>query len=245
MVAARYCLILCLLLWCAVVEADESSSQQRLAAYTFTPGEYLRHYQQALVSADERPLLVVLGAEWCHDSRALADVFSTTAMHPWLVERFRIQFVDVGYLQSRARLLGEIGYPGYYGTPSVYALSADGQQLLNGDAIAFWHNAASHTVQDMQRELLKALDAPLGSVQNFSTLPAPVQAYFIEHTDKLQDGFDALSPLLRAAVEGEKPAQFDAAWKAVREYRGVLQQQLDKALGGDTQLPQEPAPLAL
>ncbi|MEC8419069.1 MAG: thioredoxin family protein, partial [Pseudomonadota bacterium] len=64
-------------------------------------------------------LLVVLGAQWCHDSTGLAKRFSSNEMQRILTPHYETVFVDVGMLEDRRNITERFNYPIYYATPTV------------------------------------------------------------------------------------------------------------------------------
>jgi thiol-disulfide isomerase/thioredoxin len=91
-------------------------------------------------------LLVVMGANWCHDSRALAGWFATPRFAAMLKERYELVFVDVGMPQvgqgRNLHIAKRFGINKIKGTPTVMILSPEGQ-LLNKKDAPKWRNAAS------------------------------------------------------------------------------------------------------
>ncbi len=99
-------------------------------------------------TASGRNVLVVMGANWCHDSRALAGWMETPRFQTMLTERFETAYVDVGYPQGdRGRnidIAQRFGIRELVGTPTVLVLSPHGT-LLNADTAGTWRNAASRS----------------------------------------------------------------------------------------------------
>ncbi|MCP5396290.1 MAG: thioredoxin family protein [Sphingomonadaceae bacterium] len=104
-----------------------------------------------------KPLLVVFGANWCHDSRALAEALTQGETGAFAQEHFEVLFIDVGTPQiGKGRNLGlatELGVEDIEGTPTLVALGPDGA-LLNGDSAKGWRNAASRS----EAEIMAALE---------------------------------------------------------------------------------------
>lgn len=98
-------------------------------------------------AADKRVILV-MGANWCHDSKALAGWFESTRFKAMLAPKYEIVYVDVGKPQRREGRNIEIaqgyGIKKIKGTPTVLILSPDGQ-LLNKKDAPTWRNAASRS----------------------------------------------------------------------------------------------------
>ncbi|OZA94589.1 thioredoxin family protein [Altererythrobacter sp. H2] len=117
----------------------------------------------ALVRAAERGtrVLVVFGANWCHDSRALAGWLETPRFAALVAERYELVFVNVGMPQTgdghNLGLARRFGLDAVPGTPAVLVLRSDGR-ALNLDSAASWRNAASRSEEAIFAELLALAD---------------------------------------------------------------------------------------
>lgn len=95
----------------------------------------------------QRIALIVFGADWCHDSRALARVLTGDAFKAEFGTRYAVTFIDVGRPQTgEGRNLDQIarfGVKHLKSTPALFAIGAKGK-AINGkrDAIG-WRNADS------------------------------------------------------------------------------------------------------
>jgi hypothetical protein len=112
----------------------------------------------ALVHAAERGTLVmiVLGANWCHDSRALAGWLETERFAALVRERYEVVYVDAGHPQDgngrNLDIAARFGVEGITGTPSLLVIASDGT-LLNADTAKSWRNAASRSEDEIFNEL--------------------------------------------------------------------------------------------
>ena len=101
----------------------------------------------AASAALNRPAVIVFGADWCHDSRALAKVLTSDAFKAEFGSRFEVTFIDVGRPQTgdgrNLDLVKQLGVKNLKSTPALFVLRADGK-VLNGkkDAVS-WRNAES------------------------------------------------------------------------------------------------------
>lgn len=108
----------------------------------------------ALVRAAERNtrVLLVMGANWCHDSRGLAGWLSTPRFARMMHARYELVYIDVGIPQTgegrNIDIAQRFGVEGITGTPTVLLLSSDGV-LLNAETAATWRNAASRTESEI------------------------------------------------------------------------------------------------
>jgi len=117
----------------------------------------------ARASANGKRVLLAMGANWCHDSRAFAGWLETPRFAALLAERYEVVFVDVGSPQTGegrnldiARRFGMAEFPG---TPAVLVLTAQGE-LVNAATAASWRNAASRSEDAIFAELAALTAAP-------------------------------------------------------------------------------------
>jgi thiol-disulfide isomerase/thioredoxin len=110
----------------------------------------------ARASASGKRVLLVMGANWCHDSRALAGWLETPRFAALVAERYDLVFVNVGMPQTGdghnldvARRFGLAEIPG---TPALLVLTAGGE-AVNADTAASWRNAASRSEDAIFAEL--------------------------------------------------------------------------------------------
>lgn len=104
----------------------------------------------ALVAAKENGKLglLVFGANWCHDSRALAAHFETPRFQTLLREHYEMAYVDVGQKNRNIGLAQSFGVKDIVGTPTVFVTNSDGT-VLNLETAPTWRNAASRAEDDI------------------------------------------------------------------------------------------------
>lgn len=86
--------------------------------------------------------LLVLGGNWCHDSRGLAAKFLRPEMETLLSENYELVWVDVGRRDRNLDVAERFGVSKLLGTPTVLILSPSGE-LLNADSVHDWRRADS------------------------------------------------------------------------------------------------------
>ncbi|MXP15587.1 thioredoxin family protein [Altererythrobacter confluentis] len=106
--------------------------------------------------AGGKNVLIALGANWCHDSRAFAGWMETPRFAAMLAQRYETVFVDVGNpQQAKGRNLDiarRFGLADIAGTPTVLIVSPDGT-VLNAATAPGWRNAASRDEDAIYDEL--------------------------------------------------------------------------------------------
>lgn len=97
-------------------------------------------------AADGRKVLMILGGNWCHDSRALARRMADPALAGLIEANFNTVFVDVGRRDRNLWLPRRFDVGTLAGTPTVLIVSPDGA-LLNRERIFELTTADSLTVR--------------------------------------------------------------------------------------------------
>jgi len=115
-------------------------------------------------AASGKRVLLVMGANWCHDSRALAGWLESPRIAELVAARYELVFVNIGMPQTGdghnlgvARRFGLAQLPG---TPNLLVLTADGT-LVNAKTATTWRNAASRSEEAIAGELERLADQPV------------------------------------------------------------------------------------
>ncbi len=206
--------------------------------YVYTPLENpLNQAQTTLEQAAmaDKYALIVLGAQWCHDSVGLAENFSTDQMQTILSERFVTTFIDVGYLEDRRELTNLVGYPNYFATPTVLIVDPKTGELMNIDSLSTWQSAASVDIEDYV-EHYSAWNKPKSDIEApiiNSLRPKEIiglAEFEKQQSARLQNAYAALGPLLEASDNikrsertKEQRKQFLDLWNEVKLFRTSLQ----------------------
>ena len=134
-----------------IVGAQDASAAAEPATVLYFPvdadGAHVFTQALAHAAASKASAVIVFGADWCHDSRALAKVLTSDAFKSEFGARYEVTFIDVGRPQSgegrNLDLVKRLGVKNLKSTPALFVLRGDGK-LLNGkkDAVS-WRNAES------------------------------------------------------------------------------------------------------
>lgn len=116
----------------------------------------------ALARAEARQVnaLLVFGANWCHDSRGLADVLTTNpALAPYAASQFETVFIDVGTRSRNLDQLARFGVEDIFGTPTLVIASAQGA-TLNADSVHHWRTVYDAAPADIAAYLARFAGDP-------------------------------------------------------------------------------------
>jgi thiol-disulfide isomerase/thioredoxin len=104
----------------------------------------------ARAKANGHRVILVFGANWCHDSRALAGWFASPRFAAMLAPRYEIVWIDVGQKDRNLDLARRFGLDGIKGTPTVLMLDPAGKPLNLKDAPR-WHDASTRSEDKIYR----------------------------------------------------------------------------------------------
>ena len=140
---------------CASVPDSAPHPEARLYA---AEADALADVERALArsAVSGKRVLLVLGANWCHDSRALAGWLETPRFAALTAAHYEVVYVDVGVPQTgkgrNLDIASRFGLAEMVGTPALLVLTPEGR-ALNPDTAASWRNAASRSEDAIFDEL--------------------------------------------------------------------------------------------
>jgi hypothetical protein len=137
-------------------EAEDKSPVNLHAETTPKPHDGPRPYESernamADVSAaietagiDGTKALIVMGANWCHDSRGLAGRFERPEFQTLISNSYELVYVSAGTNPGQNNQNREIserfGVDKIEGTPAVFIVDGDGN-VLNSESTGYWRRA--------------------------------------------------------------------------------------------------------
>ncbi|GLR69335.1 thioredoxin family protein [Agaribacter marinus] len=209
------------------------NSDRVLDEYVFSPSESaIKDIDEtlALAKAENKLAMIVLGAQWCHDSRGLSAKFSNAQMHALLKQHYKTLFVDVGFLEDKRHITQRFSYPGYFGTPTVLIVDPVSERLLNYESISKWQSADSVPSEEYIRYFSEYAEGEhlLESAQIKTPYLEQIQRFEQIQIQRLFEAYSKLGPLLKSYKEDtlESDDVFNDAWVEVRKFRSQLQQDL-------------------
>ncbi|MBG22796.1 MAG: hypothetical protein CMF22_04975 [Idiomarinaceae bacterium] len=173
-------------------------------------------------AAEDKLLMLVLGADWCHDSIALMDRFNEPSLQAELQQKFVMRAVDVGYLTQGFAVTEAYGQPTYYGTPTVMIIDPESGQVVNKSDWQYWTNAASHDAQTFANYFVHGTFSRPASATEWQK---QVQTFEQHQAQRVRAGFQAVSPLLKTYIEsnrGQAKAEFQALWSELAKFRNEV-----------------------
>ena len=122
----------------------------------------------------DKQALVVMGANWCHDSRALAGHFQKPRFQTLFAKSFELVYVDAGLKGSHKNddVAQRFGLPTIKGTPTVFIIDKSGK-ALNLDSATAWRNSAERTEDAVYDELVSFIKKPEGPKPEVAKVAPP------------------------------------------------------------------------
>jgi thiol-disulfide isomerase/thioredoxin len=104
---------------------------------------------EALAQArgEDKRVLLILGANWCHDSRGLAHHLEDPEIAALLAQNYVQRFIDVGWRDQNHAVMNRFGVAAIYGTPTVFIIEPSTETLLNHAERSAWTSAASASTE--------------------------------------------------------------------------------------------------
>jgi thiol-disulfide isomerase/thioredoxin len=189
----------------------------------------LADVQQALDRADEgdRLALVVLGANWCHDSRALASRLHSPPLAQLIQQHYELVFVDVGFLDKGRDVVQQFGVPHFYATPTVLIIDPSSGALINDEDRHIWGNAynigMSSSVQYFEKWATNdSVADPVPDSAQLRQLYVEIDQFEQQLAERVAAGYAVVGPMLKAYKAGNAPEDFDASWNELRDFRTAI-----------------------
>jgi len=227
---SRLFLIVTLLIYLSLVVGCASTAETGPDGRLFQPSEdSLAEVQQALTRAAEsdRLVLVVLGANWCHDSRALASRLYTPPLADVIQQHYELVFVDVGFLDTGREVLQQYGVAHFYATPTVLIIDPSTRALVNDEDRHMWSNAYNINMSSSVRYFEKwatndSVADPAMDSAELRQLYAQIDQFEQQLAERVAAGYAVVGPMLAAYKAGNTPEDFDASWNELRDFRMAI-----------------------
>lgn len=183
----------------------------------------------ARAKAEDKLAMIVMGANWCHDSMGLFDHFKDPVLTATLENNYEMIFVDVGYLEHGKEVIQRFGQPVIYGTPTVLIVDPDTEELLNRESMHRLRESASMDIDEARQYFANtaanaAIEIDLTpSDPKLLALYKEIEAFEEAQAARIYNGFAVLSPLMREDEEtGKRPQNYLAYWHELADLRYTI-----------------------
>jgi len=218
-------------------KADEETQEE----LPFKPStDAMADVSKALADAkaDGKLGLVILGANWCHDSRTLISKLKAPEVLAVIEKNYSTVLVDVGELEHGKDVIQRFGMPVIYGTPTVVIVDPATGEAVNRHDMHQWRDAHSISESDIKTYFEKMVKAetrgtPATAPENteLKALLAEVDAFEKKQSERIYKGFALIGPMI-TMNRSDRPENFGDLWNELRDFRYQITDDL-KALKGD------------
>jgi len=177
--------------------------------------------------ATDKRLLLVLGANWCHDSRGLAHHFEDAELAATLEAHYVTRFIDVGWRDRNQDIMRRFGVAAIYATPTVFVIDPADETLLNRDERNFWGSAYSTPIEEARAWFARwaeAQPATGGLVESslvYQSMMIEIDIFEEEEGDRLGAAYRDIGAW-RFADEADRPENYRALDREVEQWRRNL-----------------------
>jgi len=198
-----------------IASASAADDMPVLPEYQFVPSntvlQDVDEKRNAAISKNKR-LLVVFGAQWCHDSRGLSQRFSTPKMHAILQQQYETVFVDVGYFSKGFEAIKQLNQTIFYATPTVLIIDPKTNTVLNQASIMHWTNADSLELAEYQDYFSQDFALPFKAGMGDTALLAyleKIRQFENRQATRLYRAYQIIEPLLKRYEETDNGSTYE------------------------------------
>lgn len=191
----------------------------------------------AKAKKSEKLGLIVMGANWCHDSRGMASKLNLPEIKESVDKSYEVLFVDVGYYTKIKAVINRFGMPIIYSTPTILIVDPDSEKVINQHNMLLMRDAASVSEADTKKyfENIANSREELTLTANAKiTNPKLVKLNqlindFEEHQSKrIYRAFSVIGPMVKEKKGGGDPKGFAKTWEAISKLRYTITDDLEK-----------------
>ena len=191
--------------------------------------------EEALAEArdSDRRLLLVLGANWCHDSRGLAHHFEDAELAATIEQGYVLRYVDVDWRNENQAVSARFGVPAVYATPTVLVIDPDTETLLNREERTRWGSAASTPLEEARDWFARWATATpsqggvLESSLIYQAMLVEIDIFEEEEAGRLAEAYRDIARW-RDGPAADRPENFGALDAEVEAWRRSLPRQVSQ-----------------
>ncbi|MEM1413046.1 MAG: thioredoxin family protein [Pseudomonadota bacterium] len=228
---SRVAQFLCLLIFTPVALAAGDNDQRRFTGPQDV-ATILAHVDQARQEARDQGklLMVVLGADWCHDSRAFIDFLEDPEFAALVDERYRVVTVNIGFYDNVRGVVSAWSLPIIYGTPTVIVEEPVSGVILNMNTLPSWRNAHALGVS-VAVEYFDAFAPGLPPAKtkpsaNLAQALASIDDFERSQAERIYAAYAILGDMIRELGDERPGADFNDKWDNLAFMRGRITRDL-------------------
>jgi len=194
----------------------------------------------ALAKKNNKLALIVMGANWCHDSRSLARNLFAPEVKEVIDTYYELLFVNVGFMEKVKPVITRFGMPIIYSTPTALIIEPNSELLINRhnihsirdadsvsipDTKAYFENIAINRIKLVQS--LSFLD-PNVDQQKLKQLNQEIDNFENNQADRIYQAYEIIGPMIKERKSGVKNKNFNRYWKSASKLRYKITGDIDR-----------------
>ncbi len=196
------------------------------------PNDFISHEFET-AKAENKKLLFVLGAKWCHDSRSLAKKLDDKGLSIFMDRNYRVSLINVGYLNQGFEFLTHANMKTFYATPTVLIFDPVTGKHINKSDMHIWAGAAdisqtaAYAYFDKYSNITEDGSVPgLSKSQQLSM--EKLEQFRLSQEQRIRASYEIIGPMLKSSEETGGDKTFNRYWKTLAKLRNKLPKDLIK-----------------
>ncbi len=194
----------------------------------------------ALAKKNNKLALIVMGANWCHDSRSLARNLFAPKVKKVIDTHYELLFINVGFMEKVKNVITRFGMPVIYSTPTALIIEPNSELLINRHNVHSIRDADSVSIPDTKAyfeniainrsklvQSLSFLD-PKVDQQKFKQLNQEIDNFENYQADRIYQAYEVIGPMIKDKKLGVKNKNFNKYWKSASKLRYKITDDLDR-----------------
>lgn len=183
--------------------------------------------------ANGKKALVILGANWCHDSRGLAARVDEPELAGIIEDNYEMVFIDVGPLRFGKDIVRRFGLSIFYATPTVLVIDPATETLINADDMHQWRNADRISLEDSLDYFSRMANRDMADLmmpeadQGLQALLDQIDAFEAQHVARIEKGYEIVGKMVAMPAD-ERPDELGTYWGQVRKLRWTFPEDMQK-----------------
>lgn len=197
----------------------------------------------SLAKKNNKLALIVMGANWCHDSRSLARNLFSQEVKEVIDTHYELLFINVGFMEKVRPVITRFGMPIIYSTPTALIIEPNSELLINRHNIHTIRDADSVSIADTKAyfeniainrsklvQSLSSLDANIDQ-KKLKQLNQEIDNFENYQADRIYQAYEVIGPMIKERKSGVKNKNFQKYWKSASKLRYTITDDLDKLRG--------------
>jgi len=193
----------------------------------------------SLAKKNNKLALIVMGANWCHDSRSLARNLFVPEVKEVIDTHYELLFTNVGFLEKVKPVITRFGMPIIYSTPTALIIEPNSELLINRHNIHLIRDADSVSIADTKAyfeniaidrstlvQALSFLD-PTIDQQKLKQLNQQINDFENQQAERIYQAYDVIGPLIKEKKAGMKNKNFNKYWRSASKLRYKITDDLE------------------